>query len=207
MGLVDRVMRSSVDRAMKMQPRRVRRIADETRYATPSERPRVDEIRAACTRLATARFSVAGLGLVATSREAGGLTVTEAGADFTDVDARHLVTWSPADAGDDVDPRHSLLATLYSAIAGGGDIDAVVVAHPPHVLAAAASGRLPGAFDGALGSVAGPIGHGPIDGPGVWVIDAGVAAAGHNAVDAVRRLEAADRIAEIDMIRRNDGHD
>jgi len=206
MGLVDRLVRSSVDRALKMQPRRVRRIADETRYATPSERPRVDEIHTACTRLATARFVVAGLGLVAISREAGGLTVTEAGADFTDIDARHLVTWSPTDAGEDVDPRDPLLTLFYTTIESDGDVEAIVVAHPPHVLAAAASDRLAGSSEGALGEAAGPIGHGPVGGAGVWVIEAGVVGAGHNAIDAVSRLEAADRIAEIEMIRRSDGH-
>ena len=129
MGILDRLMRSSVDRALKMQPRRVQRVADETRYTSPMERPLVDAMRDAGRRITRFGFDVGDLAAIAVRRDLGSMTVTDWGADLGDLDGRALVTWIPGDpetaAGAAVDERNG---ELYSALTSHDSIDAVVLA-------------------------------------------------------------------------------
>ena len=126
------------------------------------------------------------------------MTVTEWGADLGDIDGRSLVTWIPGDpetaAGATVDERNG---RLYSALTSHDSIAAVVLAYPPHLLAAAQSDEASVGGHGPLGERAGRIGSGPVAGPGVWVVAGGVIAAGSSPLDASARLEAAERIAQI----------
>jgi hypothetical protein len=208
MGFLDRMMRSSVDRALKMQPRKVQRVADETRYTSPKERPVVDAIRAAGARVSRMRFDVGDLAAIAVRRDLGAMTVTEFGADLADIDGRCLATWIPGDpetaAGATVDARN---AQLFAALTSDDAVGAVVLAYPPYLMAIDASGDAPPLAGSPLGERAGRIEAGGVAGIGVWVLGGSVISAGTSPVDAMARLEAAERLVQIAAITRKDRHD
>ena len=187
MGILDRLMRASVDRALRMQPKRVSKVADEYLYAAPRVRDEIETIRAACRRLIETGLTSSSLGRVAIRRTEHAVTRIAVGTDLTAVDARHLETADRSEA----DP-------VVEAAAAAG---AAVLAHPPSLMALAGRGRTPDVSIEALAHQAGPVEiiEGPPDGTyGVWVIPTlGAIAAGPDVGDAVTRLEAAERMAAI----------
>ncbi len=189
MGLLDRWMRSAVQRALHMQPKRVRKVADEYLYAAPAAREEIETIRDACRRLVESGLTSSSLGRVAIRRSAHAVTQIIPGTDLKAVDARHLQT-ADRSTGDPV---------VESAAASG----AAVLAHPSSLMALAARGLTPARTLTALAEQAGPIDI--VDEPrpgeeGVWVVPAlGAIAVGDTVAGAVTRLEAAERLAEITL--------
>ncbi len=191
-GILDRFMRSSVERALAMQPRRTKKIADEYLYAAPAARPDIEAIRAAARRMVDAGLSSPGLGAVAVRRSPSTVTRTIPGADLGVIDARHLET---VDGASD-DPL------VGAAMAVG----AAVFAHPVSLLALARSGSL-GSPDHIVTSLAAAAGPTAVDdrpaAEGVWVVPGvGVVAAADDPGAAVIRLEAAERLAAITLAAR-----
>jgi hypothetical protein len=189
-GILDRFMRSSVDRAVAMQPRRTKKIADEYLYAAPAARPGIEAIRSAARRLVDAGLSSPGLGGVAVRRSERTVTRVAPGTDLGAVDARHLET-----VGVESDDP------LVSAASAVG---AAVLAHPVSLLALAVSKNLD-AIDSrsleALGALAGgvAVAERPTS-EGVWVVPGvGVIAIAVDLMTAVTRLEAAERLAAITL--------
>lgn len=188
-GLLDRWMRASVDRALRMQPKRVGKVADEYLYAAPKARDEIEAIRAACRRLVDTGLTSSSLGRVALKRTEHAVTEVTPGTDLTAVDARHLQT-ADRNEGDAV--------VEAAAVAG-----AAVLAHPSSLLALAAAGRTP---DTALESLAEQAGviqivDAPPSGrPGVWVVmSLGAIGVDSDVGGAVTRLEAAERLAAITL--------
>lgn len=191
-GIIDRLMRSSVDRAIAMQPRRTRRLADEYLYAAPVARPAVEAIRSAGRRLVASGLASTALGGVAVRKSDRSVTRVIPGSDLTAVDARHLET-AAASPGD----------PLAWAAASVG---AAVLAHPVSLLAVSTTVGLD-ALDraaGGLWSISGEIGtSGTPTAEGVWVVPGvGVIAADRDPDGAVTRLEAAERLASITLATR-----
>ncbi len=188
-GLLDRWIRASVQRALQMQPKRVRKVADDYLYAAPAAREEIEEIRSACRRLVETGLTSSSLGRVAIRRTAYAVTQVVPGTDLTAVDARHLQT---ADRSVD-DP-------VVEAAAAFG---AAVLAHPTSLMALAAVGRTPVRTVTALADQAGPIevvDAPPPGEPGVWVVPSmGAIAVGVDVGGAVTRMEAAERLAEITL--------
>jgi ribulose-5-phosphate 4-epimerase/fuculose-1-phosphate aldolase len=189
--LVDQAMRSSVERAMRLQPRGTRRMADELLYTAPAERETVAAVRAAGARMVEAGLALPTAAAVAARHGPSSMTISRRGVDVARLDGRHLVRL-PLDgqADDDVPETADLLGRL---IAGGAG--AAVWAHPVSLLACAAAGIEP---DGSVSSdLAGSA-------ETVTVVPGrGVVAAGHDPQDAVSRLEAAERLAEITLAVRS----
>lgn len=190
-GLLDRLMRSSVDRAVRMQPGRTRRIADETLYASPTVRDEVEAITAAGARMVRAGLSPSTLGRIAVRRSPTSATITAEGVDLGAVDNRSLTT-VPLDT--DLPP--------VVAVAGGAA--AAVWAWPVRLLAL---GSVPHPEPAHLIAVAGTIAatDRPAGDPGVWITATGVVAVGIDPGDAVTRLEAAETLAAITLERRTHG--
>lgn len=188
-GVLDRWMRASVRRAIQMQPKRVRKVADDYLYAAPSAREDIEEIRSACRRLVGTGLTSSSLGRVAIRRTAHAVTQVVPGTDLAAVDARHLQT---ADRSVD-DP------VVVAAAACG----AAVLAHPTSLMALAARGRTPETTLTALADQAGPIEIVPTPPSGVegvWVVPSmGAIAVGNDVGGAVTRLEAAERLAQITL--------
>jgi ribulose-5-phosphate 4-epimerase/fuculose-1-phosphate aldolase len=190
-GLLDRMMRSSVDRAMRMQPRRTSKVVDEFLYSAPSARDEVAAVHAAAARLVTAGLSPLTLGSVAVRRSATKATITALDADLSAIDNRHLET---VDIDDGASPA---LAAIRAGAA------AAVWAFPPHLMAAVAQGvAMP--ETGRLASAAGPIAVAGSLGEarsGLTVVTGEGAVAGHDdPLAAVTRLEAAEAMARIAII-------
>lgn len=191
-GVFDRLMRSSVDRAMRMQPGRTRRIADDTLYASPTVRADVEAITAAGARMVRAGLAPSTLGRIAVPRSRGTVTATADGVDLAELDNRSLET-----IPSDTDLPH------VRAVANGAD--AAVWAWPVRLVAL---GGTPGGGPRHLLDAAGPIEvvAEPQPEPGVWIIpDDGVVAVGTDPGDAVTRLEAAEALAAITLARRDNG--
>ncbi|NIA24249.1 MAG: hypothetical protein GWP04_01625 [Gammaproteobacteria bacterium] len=186
-GLLRRIMRRSVDRAVQMQPRRVDRIRNDLLYAAPSERDLVAEIRRAAERLLAAGLAPATLGAVAVRRSDKSATRTAVGADLGCIDNRALDT-VPID---DSDPLVAALA-FHEAAAWG---------LPPMLLALAEQHRVPEPVVASMSEAAGSIRLGVATEPlpeGVTVIRGmGVLAVGDDVGTAVTRLEAAEFLATI----------
>jgi ribulose-5-phosphate 4-epimerase/fuculose-1-phosphate aldolase len=188
-GMWERWMRSSVERAVRMQPKRVRKVADEYLYAAPGAREEIEEIRAACRRLVETGLTSSSLGRVAIRRTAHAVTQVAPGTDLNAVDARHLETADRSGA----DP-------VVEAAAACG---AAALAHPSSLMALAAVGRTPERTLKALADQAGPIEI--VDRPdpgteGVWVVPSlGAIAVAGDIGGAVTRLEAAERLAQITL--------
>ncbi len=119
--------------------------------------------------------------------------VTAPGADLSDLTGAAMTTVHLD--GDDV--AGPLLAPIRE---GSG---AAVLGQPVALLALAGSEPVLADLP-ALADVAGPVSWGAVpSGPGVGVDPAwGAVAAGHDPADAVTRLEAAERLAEITIERR-----
>jgi ribulose-5-phosphate 4-epimerase/fuculose-1-phosphate aldolase len=193
-NVVDQAMRSSVDRAMKLQPRGTRRVADELLYTGPSERDTVAALRAAGARLVEAGLSVSTAGAVAARQGPATMTISRRGADLARLDGRHLVRLrlDGHDADDDVAAPAGAIA-LARLIDGGAA--AAAWAHPVFLLACAAAGVEP---DPSVSSELAVLAQTVTVLPGE-----GVASPGDDPLDAVARLEAAERLAQITIAVRN----
>lgn len=184
---IDRAIRSSVARAQRMQPGRVRRVAEETLYSSPAQRPLVEDVRSARDYLVSTGLGTAAASTVAVRRTDRTVAVTREGSMAAEIDGRSLETVS-ADAG-----------PLARAAAAVG---AAVWAHPPALMAlAAADRRVDESVSRDLAECCGRIVFGAeVTEPGVGVVAGeGVVAAGSTAIDAVARLEAAERLATITL--------
>lgn len=192
MGILDRMIRSSVDRALRMQPKRSQKVADEYLYTSPAARPDVEEIRNASARLVSSGLTTSSLGRVVVRRSDKSVTQVVPGKDLTAVDARHLET---------VDVNDGDIVVLAAASTG-----AAVLAHPVSLLALSLTGRTPERSVGALSELAGPIeiaGVLPSYGEGVWIVPSlGVVSVASDVGAAVTRLEAAERLAAITVLTR-----
>ncbi len=202
MSLLGRLMRQSVSRATKMQPKWVDRAVNEHLYAAPSARDEVAAIAEAAARLDRLGFAPAGLAAIAVRRSAGRATVTAAGCDLGSVDNRHLESVA-VEAG--AEANRAVLAGL---LAGH---NAAVWAYPPKLLCHGTAGRLTDAVNVDLAAVAGAIGFGddPAEltgrGETVWVVRRrGVLAVGSSASEAVRRVEAAEALALLASLQAGD---
>ena len=188
-GLLDKWMRTSVQRALRMQPKRVSKVADEYLYAAPRAREEIEAIRDACRRLVETGLTSSSLGRVALRRTEHAVTEVTPGTDLSAVDARHLQT---------ADRSEGDLVVEAAAEAG-----AAVLAHPSSLLALTAAGRVPDTQLAALAEQAGPIEI--VDAPpagrlGVWVVPSqGAIAVDSEVARAVTRLEAAERLAAITL--------
>lgn len=87
MSLIDRAIHASAQMALRIQPRRVDRVAGELLYSSPSKREDVAEIRRVGILMVSAGLTPPGLGRIAL-RSGRSVTVTEGSLDL--VDARHL---------------------------------------------------------------------------------------------------------------------
>lgn len=199
MGLLDRLMRGSVDRALRMQPGRTQEVADEYLYAAPSARAEVEAIRRAGRHLAGTGLAVAGLGVVAVRRSELSAGVTRPQADLAALDHRDLETVR-------LDARRrtgsigsEVLLDLLSDGAG-----AAVWGQPVGLLALAALGLLPDPVAApGLAEAAGAILQEGTVSAGVRIVPgAGAAGSGHDPLEAVMRLEAAERLAAITLAAR-----
>jgi ribulose-5-phosphate 4-epimerase/fuculose-1-phosphate aldolase len=169
-------------------------MADELLYTAPSERETVAAVRAAGARMVETGMALPTAGTVAARHGPSSMTISRRGVDVARLDGRHLVRMATdGETDDDVPESAGLLARL---IAGGAG--AAVWAHPVSLLACAAAGVEP---DSAVSSdLAGPA-------ETVTVLPGrGVVAAGTDPQDAVARLEAAERLAEITLAARRLPH-
>lgn len=185
MGVVDRMIRRSVERAGRMQPRRVQQSVDETLFASPSQRADVERLRSASRTLVDMHLAIPGHTMLAVRRTEHSLTVNRSDADLASLDARSLITIDLRDPQvDDVAP------CAEHAIRLMGDALSVVVAHPAALLAL---GEIPDGTQHGLHSEA----RVHIE-PGV-----GVVAIGADPPTLVMAMTAAERAAEITLTRRN----
>lgn len=120
-GLVGRLMKGSVDRALRMQPRRVTRIADDLLYASPSQREVVEQFAAAGRRLVEGGLAPRTLGVIAVRRTETSASRTTKAADLTRIDNRTLESIELDDE------------SWFGGVLRHGD--AVIVAWPPSLLA------------------------------------------------------------------------
>jgi ribulose-5-phosphate 4-epimerase/fuculose-1-phosphate aldolase len=188
--LVDQAMRSSVERAMRLQPRGTRRLADELLYTAPAERETVAALRVAGARLVEAGLTLPTAGAVAARHGPSAMTISRRGVDVARLDGRHLVRLPLEGGADDADDDVPETADLLGRLIAGG-AGAAVWAHPVSLLACAAAGIEPdGSVSSDLAESAETV---------TVVTGRGVVAAGHDPQDAVARLEAAERLAEITL--------
>lgn len=188
-GVLDRLMRASVSIAGRMQPRKAFRQADDAVYSSPVSREAVEAIRSAGRRLVTAGLGVNGVAVIAWKRSENRIGVTNTGADLSALGPSDLTSVPRGD--DSPDPS----AAVKAVRAGAG---AAVWSHPVALLALAADRRVPDALVDALAQRAGSIG---LAGSGSFDVTVypgeGVLAVGSDPIDAVGRLEAAERLAAI----------
>lgn len=184
---IDRAIRSSVDLAQRMQPGRWRRVADATLYASPGQRSLVEDVRRAGQYLVSSGLGIRFGSVMAVRRNDRTVAVTTEGADIADVDGQCLAT----------------VAVDDSPVArAAGRVGAGVWAHPAALLALAAAGATADeTTSGDLARLCGRIVSGTdLSEPGVGVVAGeGVLAVGSSAVEAVARLEAAERLATITL--------
>lgn len=187
-GIFDRVMRASVTVAGRMQPRKALRQADDTLYAAPTSRETVQALKSTGERLVASGVAVNGSTVLGWRRSAHRIGVTVEGADLLALGPGMLTSVGSDDAG------HAQ-AVVEAIRAGAG---AAVWAHPAALLALAASGRLPEGVVKELADRSGRIGW-PADEADVIVHPGlGVLARGADLSDAAARLEAAERLSEIE---------
>lgn len=188
-GVLDRLMRASVSIAGRMQPRKAFRQADDAVYSSPVSREAVEAIRSAGRRLMAAGLGVNGLAVIAWKRSENRIGVTNTGADLSALGPSDLssVPRNEDSAGSSV---------AVSAVRSGAG--AAVWSHPVELLSLAADLRVPDALVDPLAQRAGSIG---LTGSGSFDVTVfpgeGVLAVGSDPIDAVARLEAAERLAAI----------
>ena len=188
-GVLDRLMRASVSIAGRMQPRKAFRQADDAVYSSPVSREAVEAIRSAGRRLMAAGLGVNGLAVIAWKRSENRIGVTNTGADLSALGPSDLssVPRNEDSAGSSV---------AVSAVRSGAG--AAVWSHPVALLSLAADLRVPDALVDPLAQRAGSIG---LTGSGSFDVTVfpgeGVLAVGSDPIDAVARLEAAERLAAI----------
>lgn len=194
-GVLDRLMRSSVERAMKMQPRRTQKMADEYLYASPSGREEVAELRAVGKRLVDAGLSPAFDGSIAVRRSDRRASVTHRGADLGAIDNRSM------ESVDLADRSSPALAGLRAGA------EAAIYAYPPHLLALTSSDGLPDPTVSDLADRAGDLAVVSAEDDirtGLTVLTGrGVVATHDTPSEALARLEAAEMLARITIIRQN----
>lgn len=188
-GVLDRLMRASVSIAGRIQPRKALRQADDAVYSSPVSREAVEAVRSAGRRLVSAGLGVNGLAVIAWKRSENRIGVTNSGADLASLGPADLTSVSRHDDGVDGSP------VVKAVRAGAG---AAVWSHPVELLALAVEHRVPDAVVDALVRRAGSIG---LAGSGSFDVTVfpgeGVLAVGSDPIDAVSRLEAAERLAAI----------
>lgn len=89
-GMVNRWMKSSVDRALQIQPRRTGKVRDEYLYAAPSARELVADVAGAGRRLVEGGLAPRTVGAIAVRRNETSATRTAPGADLSNLDNRML---------------------------------------------------------------------------------------------------------------------
>lgn len=183
------MMRASVSIAGRMQPRKVLRQADDTVYSSPVSREAVEAIRSAGRRLVAAGLGVNGVAVIAWRRSANRIGLTNSGADLASLGPSDLTSVSSHDNPADESPA------VDAVRAGAG---AAVWSHPVALLALAVEHRVPDAVVTALAQRAGSVGLAGVGSFDVTVFPGqGVLAVGSDPIDAVLRLEAAERLAAI----------
>lgn len=192
-GMIDRLMRSSVDRALRMQPKRTQKVADELLYAAPSAREDVGAVRAAGIRLVEQGLCPAGLGSIAVRRSPKRAVLTAIGADLSALDNRHLESV-------DIDDR---VSPALAALRAGAE--AAVYAFPPTLLALVAQGVELETGVSDLADIVGEVrvvDHLDDIRSGLGVLSGRGVVSGHDdPLAAVARLEAAEALARITVIR------
>lgn len=185
MGVLARLTKSSVDLALRIQPRRTARVRDDILYAAPAERETVSEIREAGARLVAAGLAPTTLGMIAVRRNDATITRTIPGTDLRLIDNRFLESVG-------ADDPHPAVAALQSA-------PAAVWGYPPYLLAMQDTQPIRQIGIEELRAVVGEIMlDPPLLGDGVCVLPGrGVVATGADPGEAVTRLEAAELLAKI----------
>ena len=138
--------------------------------------------------------AVNGMAAIGWRRSENRIGVTADGADLLDLGPESLTSVSVAGLDEVTGPALEVVRAVRAGAA------AAVWAHPPNLLALAASGRLPSRVVGELADRAGTIGldhHGERFDVTVFP-GAGVLAIGIDAADAAIRLEAAERLASVE---------
>ena len=192
-GVFDRLMRASVDRAQRMQPKRTQRVADELLYASPAARDDVAALRTAAARLVEVGIMLPTIGAVALRRSDDRAMVTIAGTDLTQIDNRSVESVPLADR------RTPAMAGLR---AGG---NAAVHGFPPHVVALCEAGE---AWDESVSDLVDMAGAvrvvSEVDDirTGLTVLTGrGVVSTHDDPVAAAARMEAAEVLARMTIIR------
>lgn len=188
---LDRLVRASVAIGMRVQPRKAFRQADQTLYASAVSREMVEAMRSAGQRLMATGVAVNGMTVIGWRRSESRIGLTIPGADLLQLGPSQLTSVASSTVvGTTGHDR------VVSVVASGAA--AAVWAHPPVLLALAASSRIPMGGPSELRERVGRIGF---DGGGLditVVADEGVLAIGDDPVGAVARLEAAERLAVIE---------
>lgn len=188
-GVLDRLMRASVSIAGRIQPRKAFRQADDAVYSSPVSREAVEAIRSAGRRLVSAGLGVNGVAVIAWKRSENRIGVTNAGADLSAIGPSDLTSVPRGDDG------AGAPVAVKAVRAGAG---AAVWSHPVALLALAGDHQVPDAVIEGLAQRAGSIG---LAGSGSFDVTVypgeGVLAVGSDPIDAVARLEAAERLAAI----------
>lgn len=190
-GVLDRLMRASVSIAGRMQPRKALRQADDAVYSSPISREAVEAVRSAGRRLVAAGLGVNGVAAIVWRRSENRIGVTDAGVDLSALGPAQLSSV----ARDQEPPPHASMA--IAAVQAGAA--AAVWAHPINLLALAGEGRTPDGTVEPLRQRAGAVGLAGSEAYDITVYPGeGVLAVGADPVDAVVRLEAAERQAAIE---------
>ena len=189
MGLLDRLMRRSVDTAVKMQPRRIERTVNEHLYAAPQARDEVAGLAEAARMLQDAGLNPGRLAEVAVRRSDTRVSITEVRADLAAVDNRAL---------ESVDIDASERPSVWGIRAGA---HAAAWGFGAHLLHLADAGRPVRPMSQELAELAGPIhvlswGERAELGISVFV-GHGVLATGADPKTAVAAMEAAEALARM----------
>jgi ribulose-5-phosphate 4-epimerase/fuculose-1-phosphate aldolase len=198
-SLVDQAVRASVDQALRLQGRKTKHLADELRYSAPVERDAVNALHVAGARLVESRLAVRTVGAVAARQGERTMTVSRRGADLALLDARHLVRVT-LDGGPLPEDAPEATTVLRELIVVGAS--AAVWAHPVALLACAVAGVEPGGDGDSEFAQLDAMAETVTVIPGL-----GAVAAGDDPLDAVTRLEAAERLAEITLAARRATHE
>ncbi len=193
-------MRGSVDRASRMQPKRLDRAVNDHLYAAPSARDEVASIAEAAARMDRLGFAPAGMAAVAVRRSPGRATVTAAGCDLGAVDNRDLES---VPIRGDRGPDRPVVAGLSD------EHQATVWCYPPLLLACSVGGHEIQAVNADLADVAGRIemvetldGAGLVAASVLVVVGRGVLGVGATPLQALHRIEAAEALARLHCLHR-----